>query len=164
MGGRQVVKGAEMLRKRLLGVAMAATVALTAAAFAGCGSDDSGGTTDADVLASIQILDKAGLHDIDVSINETKEVPATAQTTARHMETLLKLTKWPTDALDKEADTLAATLKELAAAVDAGDKSDLAKAGELAGKAHDQQHEFSGNVWTYLQKQAGTNPAGGDSH
>lgn len=129
---------------------------------AGCNSSgDSEASRDAAVLNAINILDKAGLHDMDTGINEDKEIPANARTTAQQLQAVTNITEWP-DGLESRADALAAIFAELAAAVD-GDNPDIAKAGEAAKKAHDAQHDFSHDVWEYLYEQGdvSTGAAGG---
>lgn len=155
-----------------LGMAAVAMLALGATAFAACGDDDDSSkttpaaataapvsTSDTDVISAIQILDGAGFHGIDTSLNTDKVVPTTAGTTAVHMQALVTLTKWPTADLQKQADALAVSLGALASAVSAGDQSDIAKAGAAAKKAHDDEHAFSRATWTYLQEKAGIKTA-----
>jgi hypothetical protein len=140
------------------GIALAALVALGAAA---CGDDDGGGSQHAEAISAITILDKAGLHDIDEAINEDKEVPPTARTTALHMQALVNLTDWPGD-FDDDARALEKTFADLAASLDS-DNPDLGKAGTLAKQAHDQEHELSHNLWAWLQDEAGIEASGGDA-
>jgi len=106
-----------------------------------------------DVVSAITTLDNAGLHAIDESINDSQEVPADARTTALRMEAVTRLADWP-DEFEEPADQLANTFSELAVALDS-DSPDLARAGELAKRAHDEQHDLSGNIWTWLQEEAG---------
>jgi hypothetical protein len=129
---------------------------------ASCGDDDASSGGDAEVLNAINILDKAGLHGLDEAINEDKEIPSNARTTAQQLQAITNLTEWPTDDLESEADALAKIFGELAAAVD-GENPDLAKAGEAATKAHDAQHDFSHDVWQYLYEK-GDVEVGGESH
>jgi len=115
-----------------------------------CGEDDA--ASDIEVLAAIRVLDSAGLHGIDESINEQRTIPANARTVALQAETAIQLTDWPND-LDNEADALAATFREMAGVL-AVDPPDLTKSGEIAAKAHDQEHDFSHRVWEYLYDKA----------
>lgn len=127
-------------------------VALGAAVFGACGSEDSG-SQQSEVLSAISILDGAGLHGIDESINEENEIPADAGTVALKMQAVVELTEWPSDVEDA-ADQLAQTFSDFAAAVDR-DNPDMARAGELAAQAHDQEHDLSHDVWAWLQEEAG---------
>src|SRR5215213_238492 len=101
-----------MLR-RLLFASVGALALISSAAIVAC-SGDSGSSTDADVINAITIFYGAGLHALDEAINNDKQVPATARTTAQKMQTVLLLTEWPSD-LDDDAQTLADTFAELAA-------------------------------------------------
>ena len=143
-----------------------AALALVALVVGGCGDRfEKGGSREGEIASALDFLDKAGLHDIDDSINEKKEVPATARTTALHLQSVTKLTDWPGDNdLDERGEALARTLGELAAALEA-DQPDLARAGELAAKAHDDAHDFSHDVWEWLMDEAGIDSgAEEDSH
>lgn len=128
---------------------LALVSALLAAA---CGGDDAGGG-DAAIINAITVLDTAGLHDIDEAINDQQTVPANARTVARKLQAVVLLTEWPDDLAD-DAEALAGTLGELAAALDA-DPVDMARAGQLAAKAHDDEHDFSHAVWEHLYGEAG---------
>ncbi len=134
----------------------ALTVASIALMAAACGGRfEKGGSAEGEIATATDFLDKAGLHAIDTSINEEKEVPATARTTALHLQAVTKLTDWPGENdLDVRADALARTFGELAAVLES-DNPDLARAGELAKKAHDDHHDFSHDVWEWLMDEAG---------
>lgn len=141
----------ERTRSLLKRIAILGPVAaLALATFAACGSDDAG--NDDAALNAINILDSAGLHGIDDSINAKKEIPASARTTALKLQALTKLASWPSD-LEDEAQDLETIFAEMAAALDR-DNPDLAKAGAAAAKAHDAEHEFSEKVWTHLYEEA----------
>jgi len=143
----------------MFAIAVLGATALFASA---CSEDSSESSNDA-VINAINILSGSGLHGIDDSINEEKEIPASAKTTAMKLEAITRLTEWPSDDdLDTKAEALADVFKEMAAALD-GDAPDMAKAGELAKKAHDAEHDFSAEVWAYLYEEAGVE-GGGDSH
>jgi hypothetical protein len=116
-----------------------------------CDGGDSNSDTAA-VISAINILDKAGLHDIDTSINSDKKVPATARITALHAQTIVLSTTWPSDT-KAASKKLADIFGQLAAALDA-DSPDLKKAGDAAHAAHEGEHDFSNDVWSYLQKKA----------
>ena len=143
----------------------AALLALPAAIFfaAACGDDAEGDSASAsEVLTALNFTGNAGLHDIDESINEGGEIPADARTVALRAETVMRVTAWPS-ALEEEAEALADVFAEMAATLD-GESPDPAAAGEAAARAHDAEHEFSGNAWAYLQEEAGIEAPGEDDH
>lgn len=149
---------------RLATPALAVVALLALFAAAACGGEDDSENAHAasleGVIAAVTFTSSAGLHDIDDAINLEGTVPATARTAALRAQTVLKLTQWP-DALRADAEALAATLGELAEALDA-EQVDMASAGALAKKAHDDEHAFSAKVWRYLYEEAGV--SGGEGH
>jgi hypothetical protein len=135
-------------RRRIATVAIAAlTLALGA-----CGGDDDSSDT-AGVIAAVQALDGAGLHAIDTSI-AGGTIPANAQTVAVKMQTVLLLTEWPNDDLEKKSGVLAAVFRTMVESLN-GDNPDKAKAGAAAHDAHEAAHDFSTAVWAYLEDKAG---------
>ena len=124
-------------------------------------SDSDSSSGDAEIINAINILDTAGLHDIDESISTDKTIPPTARTTAQKLQAVTELTEWPDD-LQDDADSLVVVFKDMAAALD-GDAPDMTKAGEAAKKAHDAQHDFSHDVWAHLYSEAGIE-TGEESH
>jgi len=124
-------------------------------------SDGDGSSGDAEVINGINILDNAGLHGIDESINTDKTIPPTARTTAQKLQAVTELTEWPDD-LQDDGDALVVVFKDLAAALE-GDKPDMTKAGEAAKKAHEAEHDFSHEVWEHLYGKAGIE-TGSESH
>lgn len=155
-----------MLTRRITLLPIAAAILLaSAAAFSACGDDgdDASGASSSHsaLISAITFLDNAGLHDIDVAINEEQSVPADARTVMLRGATVLRLAEWPED-MASSAETLADTMQELAEVLN-GDPIDTAKAGELAAKVHDDEHSLSHDVWAHLQSEAGIESAG-DSH
>lgn len=138
----------------LLTVLMA-MAALTAAA---CSDSDSGSSSDADVINALNILDKAGLHDLDTQISTNKTVPSNASTTYQQLQAVTLLTEWPTKDLQTKAKALAAIFGEASTATD-GANPDLAKAAAASKKAHDGEHDFSHEVWDHLYQEAGIGAA-----
>jgi hypothetical protein len=150
------------------GPGLARALALTTLAVAGlvfaaaCGSGgDSEASKDAAILNAVNIMDNAGLHEMDEAINDDKEIPANARTTAQQLQAITNLTEWP-DELESQAEALAAIFGEFAAAIE-GDSPDIVKAAEASKRAHDAQHDFSHEVWKYLYEKGGveTGAAGG---
>ncbi len=130
-----------------------------ALALSACGSDSDGnGSSDsarnADAISAMNIIDNAGLHDIDTSISTDGKVPATAQKTATQLQTIALLTDWPTQQLTDDAKKLATVFGALADSLNSS-TPDMKKAGEAAHNAHESAHDFSKEVWTYLQGKAG---------
>ena len=140
------------MRKSIF-VGAASCVVLALALIGGACSDDSDSSDDINTIAAINILDKAGLHDIDTSIGTNGKVPANASSLAAQLQTTVLLANWP-GTLKDQATKLAAVFGTLASATADGDKSDLKKATEAAHNAHEAQHDFSHAVWDYLQKKA----------
>lgn len=147
-------------------MAVAAITSLAVLAAAACGGDDNGdeqhGAPYEGVISAVTFTSSAGLHGIDEAINDNRTIPATARTAALRAQAVLRLTQWPAE-LRAEAEALAATLGELAEALDA-DPVDMAAAGALAKKAHDDEHEFSAKVWRYLYEAAGIEAGAGHGH
>ncbi|MGK2965251.1 MAG: hypothetical protein ACSLFM_06555 [Tepidiformaceae bacterium] len=120
-------------------------------------------TTDADIVAIINVIDTAGLHDIDDAINEDDEIPAGAANTAQKLQATMGLVDWPSD-LEDMAEELSAAFEEMHATLSA-ETPDIAAAGEIAAKVHDIAHDFSHDVWVYLYEEAGIEVGeGGDGH
>ena len=139
-----------LFRRPLALMAFATVSAIAMVALAAC--DDAAedrSPDDASIVAAISLLDDAGFHGIDDAINQEKKIPATARTTTVRMQTLTRLTAWPTVELEAQATALDALLGELASALE-GESPDVAVAGEAARKVHDAQHDFSGAVWEHL--------------
>jgi hypothetical protein len=147
-------------RRVALGAAAFALVG--AAAVGACGSDDEGGSQTSEVLSAITIRHNAGHHGIDESINENDEIPADAKTVATHMQALMALTEWPSD-VEEAADTLEQTFEDFATVL-GEENPDMARAGELAAQAHDQGHDFSHDLWAWLQEEAGIEVAEEGDH
>ncbi|MFN0094946.1 MAG: hypothetical protein ACKVVT_09225 [Dehalococcoidia bacterium] len=146
--------------RALAGAVLAASAAFLLAA---C---DEGSASNGDALqvaSAVNLLDSAGLHGIDDSINKDQKVPATAKTAAQKAATVTRLTSWPTKNLRDTAEDLADTLEELATVLDA-EQPDLKKAGELAKKAHDLEHDLSHDTWAHLYEEAGIAKEDDDHH
>jgi hypothetical protein len=142
------------------GVLVALVALLAIGLFTACGDDDDNtknppvaDVDNAALITAINSLDNAGFHATDESINTDGKVPATARTTALHMQAIVKLTKWPADS-QKTADDLAKNLGDFANAINT-DKPDMKAAGTLAHNIHEGEHDLSHGVWNYLQGKAG---------
>lgn len=133
--------------------ALAACALLLALLAAACDETTSRGKYDS-MIQGITILDGAGLHAIDQSINTDKKVPPTAQTTYQHLEAITRLTAWPSGDLTQESNKMADIFRDAANALNT-DRPDMAQAGKLANEAHEAEHDFSHKIWDYLQGKAG---------
>lgn len=117
------------------------------------------------VTSAVYLLDTAGLHDLDVRLNEEKVIdPSDAGKVAR-VARLLATVDWP-DALATEAVTLTTVLSDLSTAL-ADDN--LEAAAPLATQAHEVQHDFSHGAEHWLGEQMGADheeagAAEGDDH
>ena len=74
----------------------AVALAVAAGLFAAACSDDSESDSSA-MISGISILDAAGFHGIDETINDDRDIPADAATVARKAQTIVNLTEWPED-------------------------------------------------------------------
>jgi len=139
---------------RRAALAAAAGLALIGGALTACSSDDGGGESEATgVLRAITILDAAGLHEIDESINNENEIPGNAVTVAERMRAVVALTEWPGD-LEAQADRLEGLFGDMHAALDA-DNPDMAKVKQVVADVHDVEHDLSHAAWEYLLGEAG---------
>jgi hypothetical protein len=103
------------------------------------------------VLNAVNILDTAGLHEVDEEANDNNTIVEGAAGPITRAYIALESTEWPAD-LQPAADELAATLLELLEALEAEDLTGVAEAGAAA---HEAQHGFSEDVQNYLREAAG---------
>lgn len=127
-----------------------------------CGRDDDKASANANIASAIAILDSAGMHEIDESVNIKKEIPPTAQNTALHMQTVILVTEWPSG-LKEPAKKMAALFGTMADTLDTP-QPDMAKVGPAVKAAHDAQHDFSHEVWEQLAREAGLTHSANDGH
>jgi hypothetical protein len=109
------------------------------------------------VFVATYLLDDAGLHDLDVRLNEEGEILPYDRGRVVRVARLLAIVDWPEE-LAEDAETLIDLMHELAAAL--GD-DDLEAAAPLATEVHDLQHDLSHDVGRWL---AQTLNAGEDEH
>src|SRR5690348_1775664 len=100
------------MRRTGIAAALLAAAAIVGLLAAGCGDDDGNkavptptADTNVGVISAIDILERAGLHDIDTQL-AAGTVPATAQSVATKLQTVTLLTPWPTE-LQAKATALA---------------------------------------------------------
>jgi 4-alpha-glucanotransferase len=91
------------------------------------------------VATTLYLLDTAGFHEMDESINQESTIQPEYAGTVSRARRMVALTAWPED-LHESAAALGETLEAYAAAL-ADDDVDAAK--PLATQAHEQQHELS---------------------
>jgi copper(I)-binding protein len=100
---------------------------------------------------AIYLLDQAGLHALDVKLNEEGVLDAADSSRIGQVARLLTTVDWPAD-LAADADALTTILTDLAAGLDA---EDMAISGPLATEAHDAQHALSHAAVAWLAGEHG---------
>ncbi len=111
------------------------------------------------VTSAIYLLDNAGLHDLDVRLNETQELQAADAGKIERVARLLSTVDWP-EPLATSAISVTTVLDELAAAL-ADD--DLETAAALATAAHDTGHDLSHAAEHWLSEALGTHEHGDEA-
>jgi hypothetical protein len=112
----------------------------------------------AQVMHTTYQLDSSGLHAIDEGTH-AGSIPSGALGNVRRARIMTQSAHWP-DALKPMATDLVGTMKSLE---DALRTEDPAKAADLAKKVHDDAHDLSAAVYTWLD--TGAVPAsGGHGH
>ncbi len=91
------------------------------------------------VTTAVYLLDSAGLHDLDVRLNEAGVIEASDAGNVTRVARLLSTVAWPT-ALGTDAETLIEVLNQLVTALT---EDDLATAAPLAAQTHEAQHNLS---------------------
>lgn len=91
------------------------------------------------VTSAVYLLDTAGLHDLDVRLNEEEVIEAGDSGRVARVARLLGTVDWP-EPLATEVVTLTTVLTDLATALE---NDDLATAAPLATQVHEVQHDFS---------------------
>lgn len=152
-----------ILRRGLLGSAVAALL-VSALALAACGgSSDSEKAQMTASIAAVSFFDNSGFHEIDDQLTQKGTLDPTAHSIAVHIQSVALTTDWPKE-LQPGAKGLAQAMGDFATAIDT-DKPDLKKATELSNKAHASWHAFSTLVWNHLQEHAGLKASSGaDAH
>lgn len=99
-----------------------------------------------DAVSAAYLLDKVDIHALHRRLKDGDGIMPGDAGQIKYLVPLLNAVDWPQE-LAEEAETLAATLTKLTAAL-ADD--DLENALPLSSTAHDQQHQFSGNVFDWF--------------
>ncbi len=103
------------------------------------------------VNTAIYLLDSAGLHGLDVRLNEEKEILAGDSGLVARVARLLTTVEWP-EGLAEEAAALYETLSALSTALG---EDNLKAAAPLATQAHEEQHDFSHHAQEWLADVSG---------
>jgi len=106
------------------------------------------------VISALNILDNAGLHELDQSI-AGGTIPPTALNVITELVATMKLTPWPSD-LQTPATNMTNLLVTYMNQLNAT-TPDLKTLAPAAHNAHEGSHEFSADAWDWLYKQAGMN-------
>jgi len=99
-----------------------------------------------DAVSAAYLLDKVDIHALHRRLKDGDGIMPGDAGQIKYLVPLLNAVDWPQE-LAEEAETLAATLTKLTAAL-ADD--DLENAVPLSSTAHDRQHHFSGNVFDWF--------------
>ncbi|MEX0785688.1 MAG: hypothetical protein WD939_03535 [Dehalococcoidia bacterium] len=113
----------------------------------------------ANMIATLNLLDGVGFHDADDAISAGEEPPDGLNGRVLAALRAVAATDWADD-LDADAETLQADLQAFFDALANRETSDV---GAAAAAAHDTYHEFGGAAWTMLGDKAGVT-AGEDDH
>jgi hypothetical protein len=100
------------------------------------------------VATTLYLLDTAGFHEMDESINQENTIQPEFPGTVERARRMVALTAWPEE-LHENATALGDTLDAYAAAL-ADDDLDAAK--PLATQAHEQQHDLSHAAGDWLSE------------
>ncbi len=112
------------------------------------------------VTSAVYLLDTAGLHDLDVRLNDEGVIEPSDAGAVGRVARLLTSVDWPQD-LAADAASLTDLLTELAAALS---NDDLETAAALATQVHDSQHDFSHAAEHWLSATDSDQAGHGDDH
>jgi len=104
-----------------------------------------------DLVVAQYIMDSAGFHDMDDTLNETATVDPAYLSSVTRVRKIVAQTAWPEE-LHAQAEAFADVLARFAEALEADDGE--AAAG-LATEAHDVQHDFSAAIDGWLGEDGG---------
>jgi hypothetical protein len=104
-----------------------------------------------ELTTAVYLLDTAGLHDIDVRLNEEGVIDPSDAGTVTRVARLLPTVDWP-EGLAEDAATLTDLLAQLGAALA---EDDVAAAAPLATQVHETQHDFSHAAEAWLGGSSG---------
>lgn len=98
------------------------------------------------VNMAVYLMDQAGLHALDVRLNEEGVIEDGDSSTVGRLARLLSTVDWPTD-MAADAESLTMVLTDLAAALE---EEDVEGSASLATQAHEEQHALSHNAEAWL--------------
>lgn len=104
------------------------------------------------VTSAVYLLDTAGLHDLDVRLNEEGLIEPGDSGNVARVARLLGTVDWP-EPLATEVMTLTTVLTDLATALE---NDDVATAAPLATQTHEVQHDFSHAAEHWLGEASGS--------
>lgn len=110
------------------------------------------------VTSAVYLLDTAGLHDLDVRLNEEGVIEAGDSGRVARVARLLGTVDWP-EPLATEVVTLTTVLTDLATALE---NDDVTTAAPLATQVHEVQHDFSHAAEHWLAEMTGQHEEGAD--
>ena len=110
----------------------------------------------ANMVATLNLLDDVGFHELDETFRTTGEVPAGTSGRIRTALRAVAVTEWP-DELDAAAQDFQQKLQALFDVLRSEDQSSLAAAWP---QAHDTYHEFNGDCWEMLAASIGLQDVG----
>jgi hypothetical protein len=99
-----------------------------------------------EVALAQYVMDSAGFHGMDETLNETKTVDPGYRSVVLRVRKVVLQTAWPTELAD-QATAFAETLEAFAEALEADDGEQSAT---LATEAHEVQHDFSAAIDGWL--------------
>ena len=111
------------------------------------------------VTTAIYLLDTAGLHALDVRLNEEGVIEASDAGSVTRVARLLSTVDWPAP-LATDVVTLTTVLNDLATALT---NDDVASAAPLATQVHEVQHDFSHAAEHWLGEASGAHGEGVES-
>lgn len=114
---------------------------------------------EANMVATLNLLDGVGFHDLNETIVADEVAPAGTAGTIRKATTAVATTAWPAD-LEEGAAELQTNLEAFLALLEEDVQgTEIADASTVA---HDSWHDFSDTAWSYLGERAGLEPAADD--
>lgn len=105
----------------------------------------------ASLVATLNLLDDVGFHELNETIRDTGEAPAGANGSIRIALRAVAVTGWPDD-LEPAATEFQDDLQRF---FDALRGDDPAAPVDPSQKAHDTYHAFTGDAWNYLAESVG---------
>ncbi|OGO52448.1 MAG: hypothetical protein A2148_02730 [Chloroflexi bacterium RBG_16_68_14] len=110
----------------------------------------------ANMVATLNLLDDVGFHELYTTILETREAPAGTSGPVRTALRAVAVTEWP-DELDAAAQDFQQKLQTFFDVLRGEDQSSLRDAAQAA---HDMYHGFTGDCWQFLAASIGLEDIG----